>query len=99
MSPIKVVNDDAVVDALFANRSDVIGPSIKTSSNKVDDNEEGIVRIDLLNGRARLALAVLKNGVVSLATPGHMIDDTDYVRILRKKISDAAKAKGLRVFG
>ena len=97
--PIHVGTDDDVITALFNNKSDVIGPTIKTSSNKIDDNKDGVVRIDLRRGTARLNLASLANGIVSLASIGHMIDDTENVRALTKRIRTRSDELGLRSIG
>ena len=90
--------DQKVISAFFAKTPDVIGTTIKTIADDVSDFSPEDVRIDLINGRAKVGLAQYDDGgIISLATIGKMIDRTPETEAIQNVIRNKAKDKELRV--
>jgi len=92
-------HDMEVVNAFFEGRPNVVGDEIMTVASEDGDFTKEDIRIDLINGRARKAMALYSKGILSLANPGEMIDKTPHQTYFTNLIRSRAKDIDVRVIG
>ena len=91
--------DRKVITAFLNDTPDIVGDTIKTAKSELRDFTKNDIRIDLLVGRAREGLALVQNGIITLANPGKMIDKNNMVYAVQDNIRLQAKKTDRRVMG
>ena len=89
--------DSLVIEAFFNGEPDVVGTHITTKQNDDADFNNEILRIDLLDGRARLGVVALEDDVIYLGELGTMVDDTEQAQQVQSIVRNMAREKDIRV--